>query len=138
MILNRKKLASILEGHEDKRHTPYLCTAGKLTIGIGRNLEGRGLSDDEIAYLLNNDIEAVEIDLMGIFPNFIEFSEERQLALADMRFQLGYGGFRGFKEMIKAIKVDDWDKASYECLNSVYAVKTPTRAAWVASQLKGD
>ncbi len=44
------------EGLETK---PYTCSAGKITIGVGRNLEDLGISDDEAEYLLDNDIERV-------------------------------------------------------------------------------
>jgi lysozyme len=33
---------------------PYHCSAGKLTIGVGRNLEVNGISEDEAMYLLEN------------------------------------------------------------------------------------
>ena len=66
------KLRDMLKRHEGKRRYPYRCTAGKLTIAYGRNLEdkglsvkemeyilGKGLSDKEMEYLLNNDIAEV-------------------------------------------------------------------------------
>jgi lysozyme len=43
---------------EHGRHTVYRCPAGKLTIGYGRNLEARGLSDEEADTLAVNDIAA--------------------------------------------------------------------------------
>ena len=57
MILLRKSLVDTIKRHEGLRLKPYLCTAGKLTIGYGRNLETNGISGDEAEYLLKNDIE---------------------------------------------------------------------------------
>ena len=34
----------------------YECSAGYTSIGIGRNLDTRGITEDEAMYLLNNDI----------------------------------------------------------------------------------
>ena len=38
------------------RLKPYRCTAGKLTIGIGRNLDDCGISQSEAYVMLINDI----------------------------------------------------------------------------------
>ena len=46
--------------HEGLRLYPYNCSEGKLTLGIGRNLDDRGITEEEALYLLNNDIEAVQ------------------------------------------------------------------------------
>ncbi len=49
-------LVRLLTRHEGRRAFPYTDTAGRLTIGVGRNLTDRGLADDEIDLLLANDI----------------------------------------------------------------------------------
>ena len=55
------QLIDMLKLHEGVRSKSYLCSAGFETIGVGRNISesGLGLSDDEINYLLANDIERV-------------------------------------------------------------------------------
>ena len=52
------KLIEMLKLHEGVRSKVYMCSAGYETIGVGRNIaeSGLGLSDDEIDYLLNNNI----------------------------------------------------------------------------------
>ena len=59
----------MLEAHEGKRGHAYQDTGGKWHIGIGRNIDpsGLGLSDDEIEYLLDNDIVRVMKELAGSF-----------------------------------------------------------------------
>ena len=54
---NDPTLIRLIEDHEGRRSHIYTDTVGKLTIGVGRNLTDRGLSDDEIDYLLANDIK---------------------------------------------------------------------------------
>ena len=39
---NRSKFLQQLTLHEGSRSHPYRCTSGKLTIGVGRNIEDRG------------------------------------------------------------------------------------------------
>ena len=58
-------LISMLKRHEGVRSKVYMCSANYETIAVGRNISesGLGLSDDEIDYLLNNDIKRVKEEL---------------------------------------------------------------------------
>ena len=60
-------LLRLLTRHEGRRPFPYLDTAGKLTIGVGRNLTDRGLSSAEIDLLLANDIAAARAACRRLF-----------------------------------------------------------------------
>ena len=55
------RLVNMLKRHEGVRDKVYMCSAGYETIGVGRNISesGLGLSNDEIEYLLKNDIRRV-------------------------------------------------------------------------------
>lgn len=53
------KLSKELRNDEGVRFKPYRDTVGKLTIGVGRNLDDRGISPGEADYLLANDIRIV-------------------------------------------------------------------------------
>lgn len=132
-----KKVKEQLIDHEGLKKFPYRCSEGRLTIGIGRNLE-KGLSDSEIHLLFENDFNEVFEDLANIFgSDFFEFSEERKIALIDMRFNLGPGGFRSFKKMISAILSEDWQKAAKEAKNSKWASQVQeSRVEKVVSQLE--
>lgn len=116
---------------------PYRCPTGKLTIGVGRNLEDKGISQDEAIYLLRNDITECVEDLRTIFHNFEEFSASRKRALINMRFNLGPSGFRSFKKMIAAIKANDWQTACKEAKNSKWYKQVPTRANRIIKLLMG-
>ena len=48
---------------EGLRLKPYRDTVGKLTIGIGRNLDDVGISEAEAEYLLSNDLDRTISDL---------------------------------------------------------------------------
>lgn len=128
-----------IRANEGYRRYAYTCSAGKLTIAIGRNIDhgGRGIDEVEAIYLLDRDISECLIDLAYIFPEFKQYSDGRRLALVDMRFQLGPIKFRTFANMIACVKARDWAGASREALDSKYARKdTPERALRVADLLR--
>ena len=88
--------------HEGLRLKPYRCTAGKLTIGVGRNLEDKGISHDEAMILLRNDIAEVTAQLEQ-FDWFRALGPVRRKVLIDMCFNLGMAGLLGFQKMIEAL-----------------------------------
>ena len=84
-----RDLAAMLEQHEGRRSYPYHDHVGKLTIGVGRNLDDRGLSTDEIDVLLANDISIARSGCRALFPAFDGFNSKRQAGLISMAFNLG-------------------------------------------------
>ena len=60
---DRLLLCGQLEQHEGRRARPYMDSVGKITIGVGRNLSDKGLSQAEIDALLEHDLDDVLIDL---------------------------------------------------------------------------
>lgn len=130
-------LRSLLIKHEGKKSKLYYDTAGIGTVGVGRNLEDVGLSDDEIMYLLNNDIKRVLNDCWHHLPWFGDLTQERQYVVIDMVFNLGIHGFLKFKKMIAAIVKEDWQEAAREMINSQWAVQVGQRAAELATLMRG-
>jgi lysozyme len=132
----RTRLRDQLEVHEGFRAKPYRWSAGKLTIGFGRNLEDVGIDRDEATYLLQRDITRCLSDL-SLFPWFHKMNAVRQRAVIDMRFQLGPTKFRGFKKMLEALTRGDFAAAADAALDSKWAIlDSPARAKTVASQLR--
>lgn len=126
--MNILQIKKQLINHEGLKLKPYRCTAGKLTIGVGRNIEDVGISEDEAMMMLENDIDACVDDLRGMFPDFDLFSNNIQHALIDMRFQLGPKRFRGFRMMNQAIKNKDWLKMIKQMKDSEWYSQAPNRA----------
>lgn len=124
-----------LEQHEGRERFPYTDSVGKLSIGVGRNLEDRGLSDDEIDYLLANDLKEVFADL-ETFPWWTGLDPVRRNVLADMRFNLGPARFRQFRLMLAAVAAGDYDKAAAQMLASKWAGQVKGRAVTLARQMK--
>ena len=126
--MNLKKLIDQLIEHEGLRLKPYVCSAGKLTIGIGRNLVGKGISEREARFLLDNDIQECYDDLLPLFINFNMMPESIQRVLIDMRFNLGGKGFRSFKKMITAVNNRNMEEMIKQMRDSSWYTQVKTRA----------
>ena len=107
---------------------PYKCSAGFLTIGVGRNIEERGLSDDEIDYILNNDVNIATDELVRTFDWYPDLDEVRQRVVIDMVFNLGMPRFQQFKKMIQALDEGDYKEASIQMMDSRWASQVGARA----------
>jgi len=129
------RIVEMLKRHEGLRLNPYHCSANKLTIGIGRNLEDRGITESEAFYLLHVDINLVQEELTKNWGVWRTFPEKARLVCIDMTFQMGITGFIKFRETRKLMELGKWLEASEEVLRSRYAVQTPNRALYNSRQL---
>jgi lysozyme len=115
--------------HEGLRLKPYRCTAGKLTIGIGRNLDDCGISQKEAYVLLENDIQNCEQQLLDEIPEIYNALDEvRKSVLLNMCFNLGIGGLLGFNNTLAFIAAGDWERAANGMLASKWAKQVGRRA----------
>jgi lysozyme len=124
--------------HEGLKLEPYECTAGKLTIGVGRNIEDIGITEDEARYLLDNDILRVCDELDRNLSWWRDLSDVRQRVLVDMVFNLGISRFMQFQNTISAIESGDYDKAAEEMLDSRWAKQVGQRAHRLANAMITD
>ena len=128
-------LGQQLELEEGRRRYAYQDSLGYWTVGVGRCIDARvpgtGLADDEIAYLLKNDIARAMTDAYTI-PAFRALSDVRRDVIVDMTFNVGLPGVRKFRRMWAAIEAQQWDKAGAEILDSTIA---PARAKRLARMM---
>ena len=129
------KLSEMIAKHEGLRLKPYHCTAGKLTIGYGRNLDDVGITKAEAETMLTNDIERVYRDLSVHYDWFKELHEVREAVVVNMCFNLGLNRFNGFKQTIKYIDEGAYEKAAAEMLNSKWANQVGKRAVELAHMM---
>ena len=143
-MLNLLKLANQLILHEGMECFPYVDTVGKTTIGVGRNLTDRGLSQAECRYLLANDIDISINELKRNFNWFAKLDDTRQAVLVDLHFNLGINRLKTFKKTLRLIEEcmlgdDLWDKVAEELLDSKWATQVGQRAQTLARMLQlGD
>ena len=133
------KLVEMIKRHEGVKSKVYLCSAGYETIGVGRNISesGLGLSDDEIDYLLQNDIQRVKEELKDTYFWFDALSEARQDAMIDICFNLGLTRLRGFVKALEAMSREQFDIAADEFMDSKWAHQVGTRAIRVTEMIRG-
>ena len=122
--------------HEGYRQFPYKCSAGKLTVAIGRNLEDRGVSEDEAKYLLHNDITICKQELNLLFPIIKVVNSARENVLINMCFNIGIARLAGFKKMWAAIAVGDFEEAAKQMLDSKWANQVGKRAIELSGIMK--
>lgn len=127
-MFDRQKLIQQLRRHEGERLKPYRCTAGKLTIGVGRNLDDRGITAEESAYLLSNDIDRVWTELQARIPWVTGLSDVRQRVLLDMAFNLGTDGLMKFRNTLARVEAGNYQKAGEMMLDSLWAKQVGMRA----------
>jgi lysozyme len=111
-----------LKADEGFRAGVYVCPAGALTIGYGRNVDtdkgGPGITTAEAEVMLSNDITTCDDDLRKLFAGWDGFGVRRRAALVNLRYQLGPHRLRAFSNMISAINGGDWPAAAFHLRDS--------------------
>ena len=135
MKFDMDKMIEQLVDHEGLELHPYEDSLGIITIGVGRNLEERGISEDEAFYLLGNDIEIIWDELIKQHPIVEDLDDQRQMILLDMAFNMGVPRLGKFKKMWAAIENGDMIEASKQALDSRWADQVGRRAERLAERL---
>lgn len=132
----RLKLKNLLVKHESYKQFPYTNSTGHLTIGIGRNLDNRGISLPEAYYLVDEDIDYFSSKLQQYLKFFHKLDENRQIVLINMCFNLGVQGFLNFTHMILALESGDYERAAKEMLESKWAGQVGDRAIELSQAMR--
>jgi lysozyme len=117
----------------------YQDHLGYLTIGVGRLIDkrkGGGITKEEAAYLLQNDINTRIDALQTKIPWIKELDQARQGVLVNMSFQLGVDGLLKFTRTLAYIAAGDYAAAADNMLKSKWATQTPARAERMAKQMR--
>ena len=144
-------IIDLLTKHEARRHLLYDDATGKPitkgstvignpTIGVGRCLTTNPLTDNEIDYLLTNDIKTFTSGLKKRIPWFEELNEARRAVLTSLAFQRGIGGlFKHHRTMIDLLQQKEYLNAANDLRNSAYGQAFQSRARDLANMLeKGE
>ena len=122
---------------EGVRYKPYRCTAGKLSIGVGRNLDDVGLRPDEVGLMLRNDIAEAERAARKLVPNFEQLDDARKAVVVNMAFNLGETRLAGFRNTLAAIARGDFVAAARGMRASLWAKQVGARAERLATIMEG-
>lgn len=136
--MNRQRVAEQLLADEGLRLKPYRCTAGKLTLGVGRNLEERGISEVEAFMLLDNDIGDCWTRLCVSLPWLATAPENVQEVLVNMAFNLGVEGLLGFSTTLGHLQARRYAEAAQAMLASKWARQVGKRAERLAEKVRKE
>jgi lysozyme len=134
--MNTHRLAQDLLRDEGLRLKPYRCSAGRLTIGVGRNLEDRGITEAEALMLLDADIRSFWGQLVVALPWLVQAPETVQEVLANMCFNLGLAGLLEFRLTLAHMQAGRYAEAAVEMLRSKWAAQVGPRAERLAGRLR--
>jgi len=118
---------ALLEEFEGRRAKPYRCSEGFLSVGVGHNLDSKGLPNHIIDALFEHDWQEAEAGAEGL-PGYQAADDVRRGVLVRMVYQLGLGGVLKFKRFLAHFAAGAYEAASKEMLRSKWAEQTKTRA----------
>jgi lysozyme len=127
---------SQLRRDEGVRPHAYNDIKGKITVGVGRNLTDKGLSESEIDFLLRNDIAELSEMLHARMPWYDLIGEARQGVILNMAFNLGFVGLELFPKFLQFVAHGDWDSAADEMKASAWAEQVGERAMRLEVQMR--
>ena len=128
-----------LKRHEGVKTHAYKDHLGYITVGVGRCLEdgiGVGLSEDEINYLLLNDIKRCSLELNTEFDWFSGLDAVRKDAMINLCFNVGLPRLKGFVKALAAMEAQDYGAAADEFFDSRWATQVGSRAVEVCAMIR--
>ena len=123
---------------EGFRSKPYRCTENVLTIGYGFAIKDLELDEDICHQILVKILNDLIDNANDKFPFLLELPDEKADIVYEMIYQMGLNGVSKFKKMLKALEDQDFEKASVEMLDSLWAKQTPNRALKMSNKMKSN
>tara|TARA_B100000424_G_C22785384_1_gene422059 strand:+ start:366 stop:764 length:399 start_codon:yes stop_codon:yes gene_type:complete len=130
-------LIESIKESEGFRSKPYRCTENVLTIGYGFAIKDLELDEDICHQILVKKLDDLIDNANDKFPFLLEIPDEKADIVYEMIYQMGLNGVSKFKLMLKALEKQDFEKASAEMLDSLWAKQTPNRALKMSNKMKG-
>lgn len=129
-------IVSQLIRDEGLKLKPYRDKVGKLTIGVGRNLEDVGISNQEASMLLDNDIATATSGIRQNLPWVDELDDARMGVLVNMAFNMGVKGLLGFPGMLGKLQRKLYEEAAAEMVDSAWYNQVGDRAKRLVVQMR--
>lgn len=134
-----KELTDIVEDikkHEGFESKVYKCTEGYDTIGYGFAIKDLILDKDIADLILMKKLNKMLQRITIAFPWFKDVDNTAKGVIVNMCYQLGLLGFSKFKKTIYLLETEQYEEASVEMLDSLWAKQTPTRAKELSETLR--
>lgn len=133
-----KELQDIVEDikkHEGFRSKVYECTEGYDTIGYGFAIKDLTMDEDVATLILMKKLHTLLQRITVAFPWFKDVDETAKKVVINMCYQLGIRGFSKFKKTIYYLETEQYEEASIEMLDSLWAKQTPNRAKELSEEI---
>ena len=124
-----------IKKHEGYKSTVYQCTEGYDTIGYGFAIKDLYLSKDVCDIILTEKLAKLQSNVSRKFEWFDDSPIIIKDAVINMCYQIGLSGFSKFKKTIYYLETEQYEEASVECLDSLWAKQTPNRAKEISEQI---
>lgn len=121
-----ERLIADLKLAEGLRLTAYQDTLGYWTVGYGHKLPvnqpwtGYTITKEEAEMLLVGDV-GEKIKECAVLPEILGLNECRHNAVVELVFNMGLHTWLKFEHARAALRVQDWDRAADELLDSTWA-----------------
>ncbi len=130
--MNLDNLVISIKENEGFRGNVYQDTLGFDTVGFGTKMP---ISEKEATVLLRMRINGKIEELSRRKPLFTQLPHEVQEILAEMAYQLGVTGLLKFRKTWLYLEENEYESASIEMLDSLWAKQTPNRAKELSDRL---
>lgn len=131
------KIMKMFLKDEGLKFHPYRCTAGRLSIGYGRNLDDVGITKATAEQMLAEDVKRAESACLAIFgeEQWSRWSENRRMGWINMAFNLGNAGILGFRNTLRAAIGENWVEVERHLRASKWASQVGSRAERVIAMI---
>ena len=139
--MDMDRLLQSVKKHEGYRNKVYLDTLGKRTVGVGHLCVEDFWEDDKeyeekfLMTILEHDLQTAIKGAERLLKDCPVLDDLAKEIIIEMVFQLGETGVSKFKNMIKALKIPDYQTAASEMLDSRWAKQTPNRAQNMSAEM---
>lgn len=134
--MDMDRLRKTIIRHEGSRLKMYQDTLGIWTIGVGHNIQEKGISPDVMALILEEDLAESIADLKRNISFFSDLPEQIQEALVNLCFNMGIPRLLQFKKTLAYLRDEDFKSAANELLDSRYAAQVGQRAIEISDMIR--
>ena len=131
-----QEIVAEIKRHEGFRPTVYKCTEGYDTIGYGFAIKDLDIDEDVADLILMKKLHTLLQRISVAFPWFQDIDDIAKSVVINMCYQLGLRGFSKFKKTIYLLETNQYQEASIEMLDSLWAKQTRIRAKELSETLR--
>ena len=129
-------LINSIKEHEGFVAIVYKDSLGIDTIGYGFAIKDLELDEDICSMILERKLENLICRVDNKFSWYKYMPQDIKDVVVEMCYQLGVTGVSKFKKTISYLQNKQWEDASIEMLDSLWAKQTPNRAEELSNRVR--